>query len=225
MLICCRLFPPPPSPKKEEPATQANLQYSRMTTTTNLRDKGMYLYVGKVRPAMKDKTDDGKKFYSYPSCIQTSHLDSIPFLKVDWTLRALSSKSWSHILFKCFGFFSKIFLSKFFSNSKFFFVKIFLSFFVQIFCRHFLVKIFCQIFLQKFFVQIFCFFRKFFCPNFFPIEKFLVKIFSKIFLSKFFQKFFCQIFFQKAFVEIFFKIFFQNFWLKIFLSFFVQIFG
>ena len=52
-----------------------------MTTSTNLRDKGMYLYVGKVRPAMKDKTDDGKKFYSYPSCIQTSHLDSMPLSK------------------------------------------------------------------------------------------------------------------------------------------------
>ena len=33
-----------------------------MTTTTNLRDKGMYLYVGKVRPAMKGKTDDGRNF-------------------------------------------------------------------------------------------------------------------------------------------------------------------
>ena len=155
-----------------------------MTTTTNLRDKGMYLYAGKVRPAMKDKTDDGKKFCSYPSCIQTSHLDSIPFLKVDWTLRALSSKSWSHILFKFFGFFSKIFLSKFFSNSKFFFVKIFLSFFVQIFCRHFLVKIFCQIFLQKFFYKnflfkFFVFFESFFVQIFFQLKNIWSKFFPK----------------------------------------------
>ena len=37
--------------------------YVESLLTMTLTDKGMHLYVGKARPAMKDKTDGGKKFY------------------------------------------------------------------------------------------------------------------------------------------------------------------
>ena len=37
--------------------------YVESLMTTVLRDEGMHLFIGKVRPSMNKKTDDSKKFY------------------------------------------------------------------------------------------------------------------------------------------------------------------
>ncbi len=42
--------------------------YVESLRTATLKEEGMHLFVGKVRPAMKDTTDDGKKLYDVWLC-------------------------------------------------------------------------------------------------------------------------------------------------------------